>query len=247
MVLPAPREPEVTERSGQARHWATYNALSGRERGPVVFAMHTLPARLGGRLEGTVRFSEWGKEPARPEFRVFLSRYHRFTLPEAEAGRSVEKELKWRTETPVQGQLRRAKGWMEVPVSRELPDDQPPATLEAEEERSMGALEVEAPVLEEPLFFEIPVLEPEEDELSEEPPDASPGEQTEQGRAPGGFAAEDDTTAEEASENPRFSAPSHLSGEPSDAGAEIEVQRLRGGGSRIQVNRSLNMDSIWIR
>lgn len=146
---------------------ALSRVLHKRKYGVATFDMETMPGRLGQRLQGVIQTGVQAHTAPEEGFHVRLSCYRRYVRytrdSDGDRRKEVKKDLKWRDEKKVRGRPYGAKDRLEVPISFELPTDQPPSTPEKKETRIMWKLDVEAevPGLDFDTDFEIPVFEPE--------------------------------------------------------------------------------------
>jgi hypothetical protein len=121
-----------------------------------VFEMEEVPARLGGRVSGTVHTGmDPGQQPAEG-FTVSLECTRR--SPGGQ-GDSTTYRTRWSAESEPNAQLGTGDG-LALDVDFALPADQPPSTLEFTDDRVFWHLDVEAPDADPPYeqSFEVPVF-----------------------------------------------------------------------------------------
>ena len=155
---------------------AARRIMHRRKYGTSTLQMESMPGRLGQWLQARLQTNIAPDAAPEDGFHVRLTCYHRYVRytrdSDGDRRKEVEKDLRWRDEKRVKGQARGADG-VEIPISFELPTDQPPSTPEKREERMMWVVEVSAdvPGLDYDTEFEVPVFEP--DETSTESSSAS--------------------------------------------------------------------------
>lgn len=119
--------------------------------GTAVFEMDTWPATMGDRLSGTVDTGVPLDDRPSDGFHVVLTCYER-------KGRSSYR-TRWYAEDQVSGQPG-PEGTLSLPVAFDLPDDEPPSTLERTSTRTIWRLEVQTDALDPPYhpYFDVPVF-----------------------------------------------------------------------------------------
>lgn len=195
--------------------------------GTSTLRMETMPGRLGRRLRARLRAPLAPDEAPEDGFHVQLSCYRRYVDHTGE-GSTVRRDLKWRDEKHLRGQPSSEKeGVTEVPLSFELPSDQPSSTPHKTKERMLWEVSVSAdvPGLDYESAFEIPVFEPDDQS-------SSSGEGTEPSRSQTGEGVEASPQPEQTAEAASDPYAEHEVGEdftePVSDGVRMEGRPGRG-------------------
>lgn len=242
---------------------AAKRVLHRRKFGQSTLEMDTMPGRLGRRLQARVQTGVAPDDAPEDGFHVLLTCYRRTVRytrdSDGDRKKEVEKDILWRDEKRMRGRSYGSGDRVEVPVSFELPTDQPTSTPEKRERRIMWEIEIEAdlPGLDYDTSFEIPVFGPEdgvagsatdsESDLEQEEPRAvSEDAETdevfwsldEEGDDTLKRAAEDETSAADASDSYEEYEVGGQFTEPVSDG--ISMERGAGGGLKFHFAAARN-------
>jgi hypothetical protein len=150
--------------------------LRRRKFGRTVLQLDTMPVPLGGSLRARFETNIPARDPPPEGFHVMLSCYRRKVVQSSSSSgssTSVELKLCWRDEKRMRGIPFDAGTRLAVPVSFDVPHDQPQSTAERTGNRILWRIEVEAevPGVNFQSQVEIPVFDLEQSA----PLDAEPG------------------------------------------------------------------------
>lgn len=144
---------------------AIRGAIQRRKFGTTVIELDTIPVPLGGRLQGRVLTGIAPRDTPPEGFRVMLSCYRRRVKrtrsSNGGSSREVDLDLLWRDETRMRGIPVDANTRLAVPISFELPENQPESTAERSENRMLWQIDVSAdlPGVDYEASIEIPVFQ----------------------------------------------------------------------------------------
>lgn len=198
--------------------WATARQILRQYKfGSSRLKLKTMPARPGGRFYARLRVPISPDEVRENVFTAELACKRQYVVNPTEDAAKERVATKWVDEIQVEGRprLRGDEQGLEVPITFDLPDDQPPSTPEKTTDRILWELTVTADLsgVDYKVSFEVPVFE------------------RERGSSPGGVGSEEIKAARERSEERlgrdreslRESEKVHVEGTPGD-GLRVEVR-----------------------